>query len=341
MSETLSPQDQATLDAMRKGDAGVIAPAPATPEPAAPRPEPQPQPTLMPGTGDDPPPGQADPQDGTGRLSQALREERDRRRKSEAARHEIETRHAAEKAKLEERLNLLTQAADIHMQAQQPKPQPIEIPDINADPVGHITATMARQQQAYERELADMRKQMETVQGYTKEQQEQAQRVQQGQNIDRWVQQKEAEFASTVPDYTTAMQHLMTMRSQELALQGITDQHQVQEAIHNEVRQMAGWAHQQGRNIGEMLYSVAKIRGYAPQAAQQQQAPVVDQQPAQNFARQARGHEMAQTVGSVGGAPRGNSSVQALASMDESEFAAVLAKAQKGGPAALKQMLGG
>jgi hypothetical protein len=125
---------------------------------------------------------------------------------------------------------------------------------------------------------------------------------------------------------------------------GMTDAAQRQQAIRNDVAQIAATAQQRGVNFGEMLYSLARAQGYTPKEAAQaaaieQAATAQPTQAERQVATIERGRAMSQTLGTAGTAPPTRLTPEKIASMSDAEFSKVYAKVAKD-PAAMRQMFG-
>ena len=135
-------------------------------------------------------------------------------------------------------------------------------------------------QQQAATELEQMRAQMQ-------EMREAQERQAAERELTEYTDRGEREFVQKAPDFQDAVIHLATQRLNELAFL-MPDTPQMQEfaasrgfsdlrgfygaMIQAEFQGMAKQAQQYGRNPAEMIYNVAKQRGYQGKAAQQQQA---------------------------------------------------------------------
>jgi len=196
------------------------------------------------------------------------------------------------------------------------QPQQVELPDLNADPQGYVRAI---------------------GEGY-QELQEQRQREAYETQIMGALEQDEETFRSMVPDYDVATDHYIQSRQAELSQ--FYPPYQVQQVMKSEVLQIAQQAWQVGKPAAQVIYELAKARGYQRQAAQQQFQPQqfapAPQQPqgvapaAQIAAIQA-GQAQTRTLGTSGGAPGvAELNAQALLAMSDEEFEAHLKLGQKG-----------
>src|SRR5208337_1715706 len=76
----------------------------------------------------------------------------------------------------------------------------------------------------------------------------------------------ESEFVRATPDYGAASDFLRQSRDAELAALGMPPQQRLA-SIQAEAVQLAALALQANRNPAELVYSLARSRGYAPRAA--------------------------------------------------------------------------
>lgn len=235
MSEQLTAEETAAMEAMR------AEPAPVADEPEAaapvtlqePAPEAAPEATEAP-EATKPPPGMV-PQ-------QALHQERERRKEIERQAQETQRTLAELQAKFE----ALTA----------PKEQPIVVPDPVLQPEA-FKQWQIDQIRAHAQKLAEVEQRS----------QEAVQETQLMQRLNHDV----AQFKATTPDYDAAFQHAVKGRQDELAFYGYS-QEQIAQQIEVDVRALVQQAYTAGKNPAELFYTYAKMRGYAPQAAPAPQA---------------------------------------------------------------------
>jgi len=213
----LSADDQALMDQMRADDA-------APDDTAAPAPQADTTPAADDVPADDPdaPAGQK-----PNRMVPlgALHEERERRKALEAT--VAEERRARQV--LEERTNIILQR--LGPQQQPAQDQTPQIPDLNTDPVGHITGSIEQVRQ----QLANLQNQGQL----TQQQQQQAAQI---QMLQQHAMVREHAFRADNPDYDQAVTFLRKQRDNELEAQGWTDPVQRQALITQEALGMAEWA---------------------------------------------------------------------------------------------------
>lgn len=164
---------------------------------------------------------------------EALHEERNRRKELDRKFRDMEL----ENARFRERFAILEKAS-------QAKPE--AAPDPEQDFIGAV------------------RHQGETIQQLNKRLEERdaadLQAVQRA-GLVRQYASATAEFEQTTPDFRPAYSHLLQSRAKELQLLGYGPA-EVQEAIQAEELQIATLAFQRGMNPGEIIYSLARERGY-------------------------------------------------------------------------------
>lgn len=234
-------------------------------------------------------------------------------------------RHAAKEARTHaerlsnayENLMKLMPAQQAQQQAapEPPKPETPPEPDYNENPADWLRWRNER-----------LEERIEALSGRMPDPQAQQQQQQQYEAIQRLqstIGSYEAEFEKANPDYGEALEHLRSMRRQELTLAGY-DHAAVQQIIGQEELTSAARLLQQGRNPVEAAYEIAKLRGYKPDetgklAAQQQSSDPPAKTPAEQgrekLATIAKGQQQAGSGGG-GGAP-GNTMPQTLEEVAE------------------------
>lgn len=253
LSNQLSAEDQAQLDQMREDDAASdAAPAPtpeqseetATSEQAeTEQPEPEKPPKMV-------------------RL-EALHEEREERRRLQ--RELAQEREA--RSLLDQRTNLILQRMQ-QQEQDKAKPEEPAIPALEQDPVGHITAQQAALRRQIDQNAAQQRYAEQVL-----AQNLQAQQIQQA--VIQRARSLEGQFRAETPDYDAAIDSLKAARGKELAALG-QDPMQAAQAIEQEAYTLAVHAIQNNRNPAELLYSLAKARGWQGNASGQA-APAVQE----------------------------------------------------------------
>lgn len=237
----------------------------------------------------------------------ALHEERERRKElQEEVKREREVR-----VRVEERTNALLQRLATALQPAGGEATPVP-PDPATDTVGALRMTAAEV-----RELQQFRHNIET----------QARHHEAVQGVVHHAAAQEAEFIKATPDYPAAGEFLRAAREAELAAVGLPPENRAQ-LIGAETLQLAALAIQQNRNPAELVYSLARSRGYAPPipAAVAPAAGTRAGAAAETLRRVAAGQEAGASLGSLAGsAPAGRITAQALATMSDAEFDRALA----------------
>lgn len=235
--DTFTPEEQAYFE----NGAGESAPA------LAPKPTPEPEPELDEPETDgaeveaDEAPETPEPKAEKPRTvpHAALHEERQRRKELEAQLRQTTSRFEQLLSRLEPQT---TQPAA--------EAEDVPVPDPDLDPVGAIKFATEQARQAKidrEQRAAAERQAAET-----------------NRFVDRY--RKDAEtYTQEAPDFGDAYAHLKTSRAQELEAMGL-DGGQVARQLIQEEFQIAQMAYQAGKNPAEVLYAVARQRGYAKAA---------------------------------------------------------------------------
>lgn len=322
--ETMTADETAQMQQMAEADGQ---PWPEG-EKAQQQPEAQPQATESPAAD-----GQQQPQQQKTVPLEALQAERNTAKELRRQLADVERNNAANMARLQERLDLLAQAAQAvpQQQIQQAAPaQEAPPPDAQTDPMGFVQWHLNQQR----RETEALRTQLAEVKQFADTGRQNQHQQMQMQALINWGQQDENQFAATQPDYAQAAAFLREGRAREYAALGYAPQ-QITNAIASESIRIAQEAQRAGTSFGRSIYNLAVARGYkAAEAADP--APATGPQAA--VERAVKGAAMAPGLPN-GGAPRGEPSAQALANMSEAQFAEYYAKVQKN-PAAMRAMFG-
>lgn len=238
----------------------------------------------------------------------ALHEERERRKS-------VETALAEEKRArqtLEERTNLILQRITPQQQ-RQPATDAPQLPTIEQDPVAHILGRI-NQQGAILGEI------VQAVAGQGRQTEAQAG----ASALAMRAGALEREFAAANPDYEKAVGHLMTARRAELEAVGWTDPGEIQAMMANEAQGLAHRALQQGRNPAEVVYALAKLRGYstaaAPAGGATDDGAAAAAANGEQLRTIERGQQQSRTT-AVRGAGPAPMTVARLAEMSDAEFA--------------------
>jgi hypothetical protein len=223
-----------------------------------------------------------------------LLEERNKARQIREQFEEERRKWTAAEARMQERLDILAQAMTRDQQPKQPTPS------FDDDP---IAATVHGFQQTGETVKALQAKL------------DQIEKGQQAEHLERQMTSAavaaEQQFKASAPDYDSAIEHLVNARGRELAALGYQGQ-QILEIMHGERKQVLQQSLQSGRNPAQVLYELAKVRGYAPKAA----APKAEQR----MDTLEAGNKAASGIDNVAGRQTKSISLQSLIEMDDDEF---------------------
>ncbi len=301
MANELSKTDEAAFAAMQREE-----------EAPAPPPEPESEEETAPETEseDD---AAADAVEGRGPHVKIVPHEALHEERSERRRLEVENRKLAEeRALFEGRLQAVLGMRE-HGQ-RQAEPAAPEKPDIATDPIGVI--------QHLERQIEEIRA---GGQQSAEERRQQAQIASLAQAAVADAQQ----FRAKTADYGDAYQFFRENRAAELQAYGVPAD-QIPAIIGQEELQIAHGAFQRQQSPAEVLYNVAKHRGYKPKAAPPAATEQID--------RIAGGQERSRTLSSAGGgATETGMTAERLLKMSPAEFDAWTAK----NPTKTKRLMGG
>lgn len=239
----------------------------------------------------------------------ALHEERERRKA-------VEAQAAQERQRFEERFNMLLQRVappqPAAPQQQQQAPEPI--PDIATDPVGHIVGTISQQNRMIAQQEQVLRDVVQVL-SIAGQQNQQSQVVNQ---VRQHAMALEREFSAQTPDYAQAVAFLGEHRHKELESLGWTDPAERQNMIMQEADGIAHRALSTGRNPAEVVYGLAKYRGFQAPAAQVQ-TPTQDT--GQRLETINRGQQQnARSLGNARGAAPLPMTGQRLLEMSDDDF---------------------
>jgi hypothetical protein len=241
-------------------------------------------------------------------LHQAMHEEREKRK---GLQRQIE-QERIERARLEERTNLILQQLQGYGQQVKPQPEPAKIPDPEEDVFGAVKHLMQKQQ-ATEAEIA----------AYKQQEMQHRQRVQYEQNLTSALRHHETRAREQVPDYDDAMKFFAEVRAKDLQAQGITDPQRINQIITQQDLQHIDNAMRNRMDPAALAYQRSLAFGYkksAPAAEQQNRAPDGKFAPS-DLTRVAAGQAASKTLAG-GGAREGGVVIdaKALAAMSEGEF---------------------
>ncbi|MDE2100372.1 MAG: hypothetical protein KGL39_24180 [Patescibacteria group bacterium] len=267
----------------------------------------------------------------------ALDEERNRRKTLQAELEKERRDRAASEAKIQARFDMLAQA--VEASAKRPPPaMPAEeaIPDFDKDPRANIDGRFGKLERMLEKALSTTKAVETSAATLTQEQQNQRAL----QDLTAWGDAQEREFMRSTPDYAQAVAFLRDARARHFEALGF-DAAEIEANIRQDVINTAAFTRQRGRNFGEALYKLAEASGYRKTAPTAANGPAARAAPENAAERLIRGQEMATTLGSTGGAPRGETPVNTIANMSESEFESFYNKVKANGPAAMRAVFGG
>lgn len=340
--EAMTPEETQMMDDNRAAEY-----EPQTPDVPEPAPAPEPAPVVV-ETKAAPAPAaeeaddeiegaEVDPQ--TGKIKRvpygALHAERSERKKEKEARTAAEaraTKAETDAATLAGRFQVIQELiqrgqAPQQQQATAPAaPQEIVIPDVTEDPVGHFKATnevLARQLQAATKQIEDVNKwrEAQTAEG---------QAMQNVNRLTQIAQSHESEFRTREPAYDEAFAYVKSVRDQELQHMGYKDPNQRAHIIQQDALQIAAQALQNNMNAAEVVFNIAKSRGFAAKApvvvpphapvAVAPAVPVVSAE-TKKIATVARGQAATQSLGQVNGSAPAETSVESLLKMSDADFA--------------------
>lgn len=213
---------------------------------------------------DDPIPADFSPKEQA--LYASSRKERKKRQELERKIAERDAAVAAERATMQERLNVLTAIMQGRQaepeQAQPPAPQAPPSPE---DDIFEAFKAEVAERQRLGQETASIKAQFEQL-----AQRAEAERHQQA--VAQTVYRAEAEFQAKTPDYQAAINHLRNARLQQLVMGGVPEQ-AARERIVAEAFQLATIALQRGLDPAQFAYDYSKSYGYQPPAPAAQATP--------------------------------------------------------------------
>lgn len=131
-------------------------------------------------------------------------------------------------------------------------------------------------------------------------------------------------FRQSTPDFMDAYQHLVKGRLAELDLQGVKDPLRRKAIIEAEETQIVSQAMQNGQSPAQLIYGIARARGYAVKPATTP-TPTPAATPAPNAAVEKikalkTGQAAAQTLSNVGGQAAPTLTYKEIALMNQSDF---------------------
>lgn len=147
--------------------------------------------------------------------------------------------------------------AEAEKQGSQPQPDPaqqgnIDLIDFDENPELAVRQAIAFAQHQ-QRQLAEQQKAEQLSAAEQRQQQIVAQSV----------QEAEKEFSEATPDYYDALDHFRGHRAAEIKLYGDYSEQEVAQIMRDEMYEIATYAVENGRHPAQMMYDLAKSRGFA------------------------------------------------------------------------------
>lgn len=230
----------------------------------------------------------------------AFHRERQRRQEAETGRKSSEERAA----RAEQRVGLiLERLAKMPAGGQQQVAEEDAIPDVNEDPVGHIVGILKKQAKMIDQLSAGS--QQQTQEQHT---------TNLVRNLQSSATEMEQEFMEEHDDYNDASAFLQSSRHEELKELGF-NLNERRATIAQEALAIAARSMQQGRNPAEVVYNMAKKRGFARKAP----TTTVDEGKKKILAVR-KGQEQESPLRGRGNSPKSVPTAQALIDMSEADF---------------------
>jgi hypothetical protein len=228
----------------------------------------------------------------------AMHEERERRKQIEAELRDTKIRMQ----RMEEIWHKM------QTQAQGQNQPAIEIPDYEQDPMGHLRVKQALQEQYLQQQAEYLQQQYQRAQlEYQKK-----------QLLQKYATDAQI-FKQQTPDFLDAYKFLFESRKKEyLAARFSLDK--TNELIEEDELAIAINAYEQNVNPAEIIYAIAKERGYRPAAQQQTQTTNTQATAEQKIAQVQKGLQASKSLSYAGGKTQTPLSLEALAEMDDESF---------------------
>jgi myosin heavy subunit len=226
------------------------------------------------------------------------------------------TRQREERARIDERLQLIMQASQQQVDQQQQEQAPA-VPDPEENPFAYM--------RYLESQIAQLSQHNQGVSQHFQRQDEYA-------SVKSAFQADANSFTQQQPDFIHAYQHLIRARDRELQRLGRVDPQERARIINQEELMIVGEALRGGKSAAQLMYELAKDRGYQTAPVEAQAAPAAAAAPAQRPSAVAQvaaikaGTQAARSLGSAAGGSNQPLTAELLASMSESEFEAVYSK---------------
>ena len=196
----------------------------------------------------------------------------------------------------------------VSKRAQQPQQQKPEVPAFDQDPANHLRGRMEELAGAVTRLDGQSRQQAEAEQGQAR----------QTQFLNQYATAARS-FSQHTPDFKEAYEWLATDIDGELQVRGFTDAAQRTQTLLYEEGRLVGDAMGRGEDPAQVIYNLAKRRGYtgaAPEAAEEPQG-------APRLAQLQKGQAASRSLSGPKGRGEDNLSVQRLVELadeDPDEF---------------------
>ncbi len=175
--------------------------------------------------------------------------------------------------------------------------------EFNADPLGVI-----------QKQINELKS---TVTTQSQTEQQRAQQIQSEQQMFATIASQVNDFKKTTPDYDDALAHVLEARKQELIAMGAPE-YEAQNRVAMEAQEIAVNSLRSGQNPAQVVYQLAKLRGYGAK------------QTAQKLATIEQGQKAASSLANVAGVGEGPGvSLAEIDSMSEDEFDKFWSKFEK------------
>lgn len=152
------------------------------------------------------------------------------------------------------------------------------VPDPKEDPIGYLQHT-----------IGTIREDIDNLKNYSGGVALKEQGNQEVQNIVSKLQRSAVEFSKTTPDFSDAVDFLVTVRTNELRMYG-REENEIENIINQDVIQLAHNALSRDVSPAELLFNLAKIRGY-----------VSKKEVGAGFDKNSKGIKRAKSLGNVSG----------------------------------------
>ncbi|WP_298800120.1 hypothetical protein [uncultured Devosia sp.] len=245
---------------------------------------------------------------------------------SRATNRELKAELARQQQEHEQRMATAMDRFERALKAFAPKeeaPKEEPVPDFDADPAGHIQGVMKKTGKTLEEVLSyinEQKAQKQQAETQTAEQRKQAETI---NGILGYAIEQEKGFKAKTPDYDAASAYLIKSRTDELADLGYSDG-QIQQIINTERLTIANQCMQSKKNPAEVVYNIAKKRGYKNAASddddQGQDQGEQRQVSQQKLEGMRGGREQSQSLSGARGNSPSPLTAQRLLEMSEAEF---------------------